>query len=38
MSLADCFAAAVAKEKKAELYTGDPELKSVESEIKIIWL
>jgi ribonuclease VapC len=38
MSLADCFAAALAKEKKAELYTGDPEFKSAESEIKIIWL
>jgi hypothetical protein len=24
MSLADCFAAALAKEKKADLYTGDP--------------
>jgi predicted nucleic acid-binding protein len=38
MSLADCFAAALAKEKKAELHTGDPEFKSVQSEIKIIWL
>jgi hypothetical protein len=25
MSLADCFAAAVARDRKAELYTGDPE-------------
>lgn len=38
MSLADCFAAALAKAHKADLYTGDPEFKAVESEIKIVWL
>jgi predicted nucleic acid-binding protein len=38
MSLADCFAAALAKQKKVEIYTGDPEFRSVESELKIIWL
>jgi predicted nucleic acid-binding protein len=38
MSLADCFAAALAKQKKAEIYTGDPEFRSVEPELKIIWL
>ena len=38
MSLADAFAAALAKEKKAELVTGDPEFKEVEKEIKINWL
>jgi predicted nucleic acid-binding protein len=38
MSLADCFAAALAKQKKAELYTGDPEFKAVEAEQKIVWL
>lgn len=38
ISLADAFAAALAKEKKAELLTGDPEFKSVEKEIKIHWL
>ncbi len=38
MSLADAFAAALAKEKKAELVTGDPEFKAVEKEIKINWL
>jgi len=38
MSLADAFAAALAKEKKAELVTGDPEFKAVEKEIKIAWL
>jgi len=38
MSLADCFAAALAKQKKAETYTGDPKFKEVEAEIKINWL
>lgn len=38
MSLADCFAAALAKTHKAEVYTGDPEFKAVEGEIKIVWL
>lgn len=38
LSLADAFAAALAKERKAELVTGDPEFKSMEKEIKINWL
>ena len=38
MSLADCFAAALAKAHKAEVYTGDPEFKAVEHEIKIVWI
>ncbi len=38
MSLADAFAAALAKEKKADLVTGDPEFKALEKEIKINWL
>lgn len=38
MSYADCFAAALAKLKKMELITGDPEFKEVENEIKILWL
>src|SRR5881628_289468 len=38
MSYADCFAAALAKAKKAELVTGDPEFKQVEGEIRIAWL
>jgi predicted nucleic acid-binding protein len=38
ISLADAFAAALAKEKKAELVTGDPEFKALEKEIKIVWL
>lgn len=38
MSYADCFAAALAKLKKAELVTGDPEFKAIEKEIIICWL
>ena len=38
MSLADCFAAALAKQRKAEIYTGDPEFRSIEKEVKIIWI
>ncbi len=38
LSLADAFAAALAKEKKAELVTGDPEFKALERDIKIRWL
>lgn len=38
LSLADAFAAALAKEHKAELITGDPEFKPLEKEIKIVWL
>jgi predicted nucleic acid-binding protein len=38
LSLADAFAAALAKERKTELVTGDPEFKALEKEIKINWL
>lgn len=38
MSYADCFAAALAKVKKAELVTGDPEFKQVEGDIKVRWV
>ncbi len=38
MSLADCFAAALAKQRKADIYTGDPEFKSVEKDIKVVWI
>ena len=38
MSLADCFAAALAARVKGELLTGDPEFREVEENIKIIWL
>lgn len=38
MSFADCFAAALAKQHKALLLTGDPEFKQVEAEVTINWL
>jgi predicted nucleic acid-binding protein len=38
MSYADCFATALAKQKRAVLLTGDPEFKQVEKEITIEWL
>ncbi|MBE7500748.1 MAG: PIN domain-containing protein [Verrucomicrobiales bacterium] len=38
LSLADAFAAALARKHKAELVTGDPEFKAVEKEIKVVWL
>jgi ribonuclease VapC len=38
MSYADCFAAALAIEHRAELATGDPEFKQVEELIAIRWL
>ncbi len=38
ISLADCFAAALAKERDGEIYTGDPEFKALEPKWKIIWL
>jgi len=38
MAYADCFAVALARLKKAEVYTGDAEFKLVEKEIKIVWL
>jgi predicted nucleic acid-binding protein len=37
ISLADCFAAALAKRENAEIYTRDPEFKTVSREIKIVW-
>ena len=38
ISYGDCFAAALAKIRKAELITGDKEFKSLDGEIKISWL
>ena len=38
MTYADCFAVALARLRKAELYTGDPEFKAVEKEVRIVWL
>jgi predicted nucleic acid-binding protein len=38
LGLADAFAAALAKDRKAELVTADAEFKAVEKEIPIRWL
>lgn len=38
MSYADCFAAALAKDLKGELVTGDKEFKQLDGEIGIRWL
>ena len=38
MSFADCFAAALAKQRKAHLVTGDQEFKHVEADVIINWL
>lgn len=38
MSFADAFAAALAKQRKAHLATGDQEFKQVASDIAIMWL
>lgn len=38
ISYADCFAAALAKNRKADLITGNKELKALEGEIRIVWL
>lgn len=38
MSYADCFAAALAKDRKSDLVTGDKEFRQVEGEVNIRWL
>jgi len=38
MSLADAFAAALARQRKAHLATGDQEFKQVQNEVTISWL
>ncbi len=38
ISYADCFAAALAKIKKAELITGDKEFEVVQDDIQIQWI
>ena len=37
MSYADCFSAALAKEMKARLGTGDKEFKEIEDEVTVEW-
>ncbi len=38
MAYAECFAAALAKVRNAELVTGDPGFKEVEGDLKVSWL
>lgn len=38
MSLADCFAAALAQDLKAHLLTGDQEFSPLSDKVKLIWL
>ena len=38
ISYADCFAAALARLRKGEVVTGDPEFKRLEGDVKIAWL
>lgn len=38
MSYADCFAAALAKDRKSDLVTGDKEFKQVEGEVSVRWV
>jgi len=38
ISYADCFAAALAKLHKGEVITGDKEFKTLEDEVKILWI
>ena len=38
ISYGDCFAAALAKLKKADLVTGDNEFNTLEGEIKLSWI
>ena len=38
MSYADCFAAALAKDRRSDLVTGDKEFRQVEEEVSIHWL
>jgi predicted nucleic acid-binding protein len=38
LAYADCFAAALAKLRKAEVVTGDPEFKQIEGEVKVLWV
>ncbi len=38
IAYADCFAAALASERKAQLVTGNPEFKPLEDEVNILWI
>ncbi len=38
LGYADCFAAALAKARRADLWTGDRDFKRVEGDVKVVWL
>jgi predicted nucleic acid-binding protein len=38
IAYADCFAAALAQERKAQLVTGDPEFKLLDDMVNILWI
>ena len=38
IALVDCFAAARAQQQRSPVYTGDPEFKAVEKDVKVVWL
>ena len=38
ISYSDCFAAALAKNRKADLVTGDKEFRALEDQIKVQWV
>ena len=37
-SLANCLCATLAKQRRAEVHTGDLELRAVDKEFKIVWV
>ena len=37
MAYADRFVVVLTRLKKAELYTGDPEFRAVEKDVKAVW-
>ncbi len=38
MSYADCFAAALARQRGGRVVTGDPELQAVEDVVEVLWI
>jgi predicted nucleic acid-binding protein len=38
LSYAECFAAALAQQRKLEVVTGDPEFKQLQSQVSVHWL
>jgi predicted nucleic acid-binding protein len=38
IAYADCFAAALASQRKAQLVTGDPEFRLLEDRVEILWI